>query len=146
VKEPIVVDSTCLIGLERIGRLDLLSELFAPVVIPPEVDREFGVSLDWLKIQSPANDALVRSLKLVLDRGEAEVIALGYGENWRVVLDDRQARAVEADGTKRHRDSRCAGSCKATINDSGSRAIIRSTGGAQLLSQPRPKRRGVAIG
>jgi predicted nucleic acid-binding protein len=94
VKEPIVVDSTCLIGLERIGRLDLLSKLFSPIVVPPEVAREFGVSLDWLKIESPANEALVKSLKLVIDHGEAEAIALGYEKHWRVLLDDRQARAV----------------------------------------------------
>jgi len=94
VKEPIVADSTCLIGLERIDRLDLLSELFEPVVIPPEVAREFGVSLAWLKVESPANDALMMSLKLLIDQGEAEAIALGYEKHWRVLLDDRQARAV----------------------------------------------------
>jgi predicted nucleic acid-binding protein len=94
VKEPIVADSTCLIGLERIGRLDLLSELFEPVVIPTEVAREFGVSFDWLTVESPANDALVTSLKLVIDRGEAEAVALAYEKRWQVLLDDRQARAV----------------------------------------------------
>ena len=94
MKQPIVVDSTCLIGLERIARLDLLSELFEPVVIPPEVAREFGGSLAWLKVESPANDALVMSLKLLIDQGEAEAIALGYEKHWRVLLDDRQARAV----------------------------------------------------
>ncbi|HMG76850.1 MAG TPA: DUF3368 domain-containing protein [Pyrinomonadaceae bacterium] len=94
MKEPIVADSTCLIGLERIDRLDLLSELFEPVVIPPEVAREFGVSLAWLKVESPANDALMMSLKLLIDQGEAEAIALGYEKHWRVLLDDRQARAV----------------------------------------------------
>ena len=94
MKEPIVADSTCLIGLERIDRLDLLSELFEPVVIPPEVAREFGVSLYWLKVETPANDALMMSLKLLIDQGEAEAIALGYEKHWRVLLDDRQARAV----------------------------------------------------
>ena len=38
MKEPIILDSTCLIGLERIGQLDILSELFEPIVIPDEVD------------------------------------------------------------------------------------------------------------
>ena len=94
MKQPIVVDSTCLIGLERIGRLDLLSELFEPVAIPPEVAREFGGLFDWLKVESPINDALVTSLNLLIDRGEAEAIALGYEKHWRVLLDDRQARAV----------------------------------------------------
>lgn len=48
MKEPVVVDSTCLIGLERIRQIDILPTLFEPVVIPPEVNREFGVSLPWL--------------------------------------------------------------------------------------------------
>ena len=47
MKQPIVADSTCLIGLERIGQLDLLSELFEPLCIPPEVDRpiSWGMTL-----------------------------------------------------------------------------------------------------
>lgn len=94
MKQPIVADSTCLIGLERIGQLDLLFELFEPLVIPPEVDREFGLSFPWLKVETPANDALVKSLKLLLDQGEAEAIALGYEKEWRVLLDDRRARSV----------------------------------------------------
>ena len=32
-----VLDSTCLIGLERIGRLDLLTALLDPVLAPPTV-------------------------------------------------------------------------------------------------------------
>ena len=45
MKEPAVANSTCLIGLERIGRLDLLQELFEPVFIPPKVQEEFGVAI-----------------------------------------------------------------------------------------------------
>lgn len=37
MKEPVVANSTCLIGLERIGRLDILCELFEPIMIPPKV-------------------------------------------------------------------------------------------------------------
>ena len=45
MKEPVVTDSACLIGLERIGQLDLLPSLFEPIIIPPEVDKEFGITL-----------------------------------------------------------------------------------------------------
>ena len=41
MKEPVISDST-LIGLERIGELRILPALFDPVMIPPEVEREFG--------------------------------------------------------------------------------------------------------
>lgn len=42
VKIAAVVDSACLIGLERIGRLDLLPALLDPIFAPPAVNREFG--------------------------------------------------------------------------------------------------------
>jgi predicted nucleic acid-binding protein len=94
VKDPVVADSTCLIALERIGFLEILPALLEPVLVPPEVDREFGVTFSWLKIETPANLALVGSLKLLVDNGEAEAIALASGRGIPVILDDRQARSV----------------------------------------------------
>ena len=76
MKEPAVTDSTCLIGLERIGHLDLLPALFEPVIAPPEVQKEFGVSFSWLQIEAPSDKALVAALKMLADDGEAEAIAL----------------------------------------------------------------------
>jgi len=92
VKEPAVANSTCLIGLERIGGLDLLQELFEPLFIPPKVQEEFGVFVEWLKVQAPSNQMLVNVLKFVVDEGEAEAIALALGKGWRLISDDRKAR------------------------------------------------------
>lgn len=92
MKEPAVVDSTCLIGLDQIGRLDLLPKLFEPVHAPPEVERESGLAPEWLKIENPSNPDLVSALKVMVDDGEAEAIALAAERKWRIVLDDRQAR------------------------------------------------------
>lgn len=94
MKTPIVTDSACLIGLERIGRLDFLPALFDPIIIPPEVQREFGNPLDWLQVRVPNNQALINALKLVVDDGEAEAIALAYERHNLLILDDRQARSV----------------------------------------------------
>lgn len=94
MKGLVVADSTCLIGLERIGRLDLLPALFDPIVIPPEVEREFGGLFAWLKVESPANQALIASLKMLVDDGEAEAIGLAYEKGCRLILDDRHARSV----------------------------------------------------
>jgi uncharacterized protein len=96
VREPVVVDSTCLIALERIGFLDMLPALFDPVMIPPAVGREFDLAQPWLKIEIPSNVALVESLKQLVDSGEAEAIALAYERGTTVILDDRQARHVAA--------------------------------------------------
>ena len=92
--ETAVVDSTCLIGLERIGRLDILPALFINVIVPPEVAREFGTSLPWLKVETPANNALTSALKMMLDDGEAEAIALASEHGYGIVPDDRQARRI----------------------------------------------------
>jgi predicted nucleic acid-binding protein len=92
LKEPVVVDSTCLIGLEQIGRLDLLPNLFEPICAPPEVQRESGFSYEWLRIEPPVNPNLISALKVMVDDGEAEAIALAVERNWKIVLDDRRAR------------------------------------------------------
>ena len=57
MKEPVVADSSCLIGLENIGRLDLLPALFDPILAAPEVQREFGVAMPWLRVEAPAGAA-----------------------------------------------------------------------------------------
>lgn len=94
MKESVVTDSTCLIGLERIGQLDILPTLFEPILIPPEVQREFGMSLPWLTVETPADHALVAALKMLVDDGEAEAIALAHERGLRIILDDRRARSV----------------------------------------------------
>ncbi len=94
MKEPCVVDSTCLIGLERIGKLDVLPELFEPIFIPDEVSAEFGASFSWLNVETPANLALINALKLSVDSGEAEAIALALEKNCKILSDDKQARSA----------------------------------------------------
>jgi len=94
MKPSIISDSTCLIGLERIHALDVLPALFDPIVIPQKVHQEFGIVLPWLHVETVSNAALVASLKLMIDDGEAEAIALAYEKQWRVILDDAHARKV----------------------------------------------------
>ncbi len=94
MKEPIVIDSTCLIGLERIGKLDILPELFEPILIPDEVFNEFGRSFSWLNVETPTNLALINALKLSVDDGEAEAIVLALEKNCKILSDDKQARLV----------------------------------------------------
>lgn len=93
MKEPAVADSTCLIVLERIRRLELLRGLFEPLVIPPSVQEEFGRAVDWLIVQAPSDLRLIRVLRLVVDDGEAEAIALALEKGWQLIVDDRKARS-----------------------------------------------------
>ena len=92
MKEPAIADSTCLIGLERIGQLSLLPALFEPLVVPPKVREEFSLALDWLQVQAPIDTALVVALGLAVGKGEAEAIALAVERRWLLILDDRKAR------------------------------------------------------
>jgi predicted nucleic acid-binding protein len=94
VKEAVVSDSTCLIGLERIGKLDILPALFALIMIPPEVEREFGGKFPWLKVENLKDNLLVKALQMVVDAGEAEAIALASEKNYPLISDDKQARAA----------------------------------------------------
>lgn len=94
MKETVVSDSTCLIGLERVGELEILPALFDSVMIPPEVEREFAGSFEWLKIKNLQSNFLVMALQMVVDAGEAEAIALASEKNCLLISDDKQARAA----------------------------------------------------
>ncbi len=88
MKEPVVSDSTCLIGLERIGELNILPALFEPIMIPPEVEREFGSGFSWLQTENLTSNVLATALRLVVDSGEAEAIALASEKSCLLISDD----------------------------------------------------------
>lgn len=94
MSESVVADTTCLIALERIDKLDLLQRLFSSVIIPPEVTREFKTPPEWLTIQSSSNRDVLASLRLQVDDGEAAAIALAHELKLRIILDDRAGRSV----------------------------------------------------
>ena len=89
---PAVLDTACLIGLGRIGRLDLIPMLIEPVVVPPAVEMEFGRCPEWMLVEAPRDQGMVAALRLVVDYGEAEAITLAYEKRIRIILDDRKAR------------------------------------------------------
>lgn len=86
-------DTSCLIHLERIGRLDLLRALYDDICIPPAVRDEFGRVPAGIEIAPSPSPALVRLLRRTVDAGEAEVIALATEmDDAHVILDDGAAR------------------------------------------------------
>jgi len=108
----VVCDSSTLIHLAVIGRLNLLKDLYGKLTVPPAVWREVveqgsgyqeveeveAAHRDgWIEIKPSTNDALLRSLKHDLDDGEAEVIALAVEhEASLVLLDESEARRTAA--------------------------------------------------
>ena len=93
-----VPDTSCLIHLERIDRLDLLRTLYDDLRIPPAVRDEYGGVPDGIALVDSPSRPFVRLLRRTVDAGEAEVIALGTDlDAAHVVLDDAAARAEARD-------------------------------------------------
>ena len=106
-EQVIVADSSPLIGLARIGRLDLLRRSASRIILPPAVwdevtsqsyqapGSEAIKAASWLEIVTPQNSAAIASLKMLVDRGEAEAIALAQStESCLLLVDDSRARRV----------------------------------------------------
>ena len=100
----VVSNSSPLIALASIQRLDILPALFESILMPPVVAREIEPSIpvlpDWLSIRSPS---VVRPSPLWRPRlgaGEREalVLAIELKADW-ILLDDLPARrSAEATG------------------------------------------------
>jgi predicted nucleic acid-binding protein len=102
----IVVSNTSpIINLAAIDRLDLLRQLYGGILIPQSVRNEIvrsgtsepGASevemFDWIETRNVANQTAVSALRLELDAGEAETIILGIElKADLVLLDERKAR------------------------------------------------------
>ena len=103
----VVADSGPLIGLARIGRLNLLRKLFGAVAIPPQVFQELKLSSErpgtkailkaidsgWIKLEKIKDPYKSRRLPLLVDAGEADAILLALEQNARVlIIDDKRGR------------------------------------------------------
>lgn len=90
-----MTNTTCLIGLERIGQLDILPQVFPVVFAPLAVMAEIGIEVSWLRVTAVNNPAVVAALRTQIDTGEAEAIALAIElGDVVVILDDKKARRV----------------------------------------------------
>jgi len=105
----VVSDTSPIANLARIGRLDLLREVYGHVPIPEAVYAEisaapFRLESDagaptgsWLEIRNVTNLSLIATVQLELDRGEAEAIALASELPQSLsLIDERKGRTVAA--------------------------------------------------
>lgn len=101
----VVSDTSPIIALATVGRLSLLRELYGEVLIPEMVRWEIAEAgagepgareveeSDWIIPCAASDRRLVEGLSRVLDRGEAEAIALAVERNSDLLLvDERRAR------------------------------------------------------
>jgi predicted nucleic acid-binding protein len=101
----VVCNSSPLIHLARIGKLELLGDFFEEVLIPEAVHRECVIDgkdrddakkikrASWIKITKIKNIELKKALNTFLDEGESEAIILALQEAADfILLDDYEAR------------------------------------------------------
>jgi uncharacterized protein len=102
---PVISDTGPLSYLHKLGRLDLLRQLYGRILVPPAVVAELGVghrlgkdlpdvaALAWIELRAPPADRLTEIEGL--GAGETEGIALGRALAGALLLiDDAEARRV----------------------------------------------------
>lgn len=98
----VVADASTIIGLHRIGRLDLLRAVFGEIHIPPSVAAEL-VHADpvrnvdvrlfpWIRLSSPDPGPGAIVWRKRLDPGESDAIALALERNGKLVAGDGPGR------------------------------------------------------
>jgi predicted nucleic acid-binding protein len=106
----VVSDTSPVLSLARIGRLEILRSLYDEVLIPTAVYEELGAAtrrfpqidlaaIPWLTVTSARDRRRVQELRAELDLGEAEAIVLALERHAELLLvDERRGRrtALEA--------------------------------------------------
>lgn len=102
----VVSDTSPILNLHRIDRLELLGALYGHVLIPPAVLAELSAETDidapldvarfpWLTTETPMDRTRVQELRRSLDEGEAEAIVLAVEYQASLLLvDERRGRQV----------------------------------------------------
>lgn len=103
----IVSNTSPLVNLAAIEKLHLFRKLYGEITIPTAVLHEIVTKgkgqpgseeikdAKWVKKVEVKNTALVESLTLTLDKGEAEAIALAKEQNAELlIVDERLAREI----------------------------------------------------
>ena len=99
-------NSTPLIALSKIGKIELLREYFGQIYIPKAVYEEVVVNggilygaeevakADWIIVEDVENTLAVESLSMYLDAGESEAIVLAKEKDCLLIIDDGDGRKV----------------------------------------------------
>jgi len=99
----VVSNSSVIIALARICRLDLLERLFRKIIVPEAVWKEVTIEgkpgsekvrrTGFIHVERVHSERLASLLKEFVDEGEAEAIALALDDGADILLvDDRDAR------------------------------------------------------
>jgi predicted nucleic acid-binding protein len=102
----VVCNTSPLLYLHQVSKLELLSQLYGTVIVPSAVERELRAGqerridapvvadIDWISVRSVREKSGLR-ISVDLGPGEAEVIALGLElPGSLLILDDRLGRRI----------------------------------------------------
>ncbi len=97
----VIADTTCFILLDKIGKLEILQQLFTTITTTATIAKEFGKPLpSWVNIVTATDTHYQEILEVEVDAGEASAIALSFEfEKPLLILDDFKARKL---ATKLH--------------------------------------------
>jgi len=95
----IVSDSTTLIILCDMKKMAFLSNLFSKIIIPQSVYQEISakekrVLPDFMEIRQVHPSEKLETLKMLLDAGESEAIALATELNMPLIIDEKKGRKI----------------------------------------------------
>lgn len=92
----VISDTSCLIILQKVNRLDLLKAIFNEIIVTEEIKAEFGESLpEWVVVTKVIDKKRQKVLELDLDPGEASAIALGLeSDNPLLLIDEKKGRRI----------------------------------------------------
>ena len=94
--ETVISDTSCLILLQKIDHLFILSKIYSKVVVTPLIASEFGKDLpDFIEIRTHRDQLVFKTLSQLVDQGEASAFTLAFEiDNCVLILDDRKARKI----------------------------------------------------
>ena len=101
----VIVNSTPIIALSAVDRLNLLKDLYGTIIIPSAVSNEIRaknkskaqtqleISSDWIQVKDIVNEAQKQTFRTQLHEGEVEVLILGQELSADLlIIDDYTAR------------------------------------------------------
>ena len=98
----VVSDTSPILNLYAVGKLDLLRDLYVEIVVPPAVRLELsrnGIDLNplWTRVVAAQYQKDVWALRERLDPGEAEAIVVAAELAAEVLVDEKRGRRIAND-------------------------------------------------